>query len=312
MILLDYINNYKITFLKQEKYIGKLVELNYFGHIININDYIFNKQKINFLQNNKYVHNEFWYFLQGPYDLYITLRLFKYDLSNNFIYQLFLINELNIINELDKRIGMWISNIDYSLLNIYNYDLYNLYIHNRLFSLILSNNIQEKLFYESKYENFLIFVQQLNCTLQLYINQYQFDIIDTSIQLENSFITAGKIKIGELINIENNNKINIYQYNIIQLWLNVKSFKGFYYHNNNFYLIYINNIYYLCKFIENNIYFICQFNDLEINLSWYINLQLNFSILTEKINKNEYNYLKKNIYNFHNKINQYISKKGNS
>ena len=178
-------------------------------------------------------------------------------------------------------------------------------MHNRLFNFAISKNTAKKTFYNKIHENFMILVQQLNCALQLYINQNEINIQYNNTLLEQSIITKGTNLIGKLININTNQSINIYDIEQINCWKNIDLFKGYYQKINNFYIIYINSIYYICNCINNNINIICQFTDNFLLQDIY--LRWNFAILSNKINTNDYNYLCNNFDNMYCNFTQYFN-----
>ena len=73
---------------------GKIIEIDYYGNIICEYYYDIINDHIQFITNpidkNDISH---WYFLQGPYDLYITLLLYN-NTSFNFSYKLYLLEHL--------------------------------------------------------------------------------------------------------------------------------------------------------------------------------------------------------------------------
>lgn len=295
MNLKQYVQQYTIS--TSNTVYGKIIEIDHYGNIIAEYYYDIISDHMQFITNpkNDKVSN-YWYFLQGPHNLYITLFL-QDNTFINFLYKLCL---LEYLTQPMKREGMWISEYDYHLCDIYDYNKKNLYVHNRLFSFFLTPEKEKNIYYNKCHENFMLLAQQLNCAFQLYINQNEINIQYNNTLLEQSIITKGTNLIGKLINIDTNQSINIYDIEQINCWKSINLFKGYYQKIGNFYMIYINSIYYICNCINDNINIICRFADSfslqDIYLRW------NFAILSNKINTNDYNYLCNNFddtyYNF--------------
>lgn len=295
MTLEQYVQQYTID--NNDTVWGKIIEINHYGQIIHeyyydtIDDHI---QIITNPKNDKV--SNYWYFLRGPHDLYITLLL-QNNTFFNFSYKLYILEHLT---SPIKRGDMWISEYDYHLCDIYEYNKKDLYVHNRLFSFFLNPEKEKNIYYKHCYENFMLLTQQLNCALQLYINQNEINIQYNNTLLEQSIITKGINLIGKLINIDTNQSINIYDIDRINCWKNIDLFEGYYQKIGNFYIIYIDSTYYICNCIDNSINIICRFTN--SSSLQYIYLRWNFAILSHKINTNDYNYLCNNFddtyYNF--------------
>lgn len=256
MNLKQYVQQYTIN--TSNTIYGKIIEIDHYGNIIGEYYYDIINDRIQFITNSVNKSDiSHWYFLQGPHNLYITLFL-QDNTFINFLYKLCLLEHLT---QPMKREGMWISKYNYHLYDIYDYNKASLYVHNRLFNFALSDNKAKNIFYNKCHENFMLLTQQLNCVLQLYINQNEINIQYNNTLLEQSVITKGANLIGKLININTNQSINIYDIEQINYWKSIDLFKGYYQKFGNFYLIYINSIYYICNCIDNNINILCQFTN---------------------------------------------------
>lgn len=298
MTLKQYIQQYTID--TSDTVCGKIIEINHYGQIIHEYYYDVIDEHIQFITNPKNTNNiTYWYFLQGPYDLYITLLLWN-NTYFNFSYRLHVLEHLTSPTQYGD---MWISEYDYHLYDIYDYNKKDLYVHNRLFNFFLTSDKKKNIYYKHCHENFMLLVQQLNCALQLYINQNEINTQYNNTLLEKSIITQGTNLIGKLINIDTNQSINIYENSQINSWQ--CSEEGYYRQINNFYIIYMNDKTYICNCIDNNINILCKIESYDTLRDIY--LQWNFAILSNKINTDDYNYLCDNFDNIYYDFTQYFN-----
>ena len=171
MNLKQYVEQYTIN--TSNTIYGKMIKIDHYGNIIDEYYYDIINDHIQFITNPKNINNiNYWYFLQGPHNLYITLFL-QDNTFINFLYKLCLLDHLT---QPMKREGMWISEYNYHLYDIYDYNKKDLYVHNRLFNFALLSDKAKNIFYNKCYENFMLLAQQLNCALQLHINQNEINI----------------------------------------------------------------------------------------------------------------------------------------
>ena len=269
--------------------VNQLIEINNDGIVKNQYYYTLNydintnKFKIGVLNQSDTIDN-YKYAIEGPFELVMILSIY----NDYYIYKLYNLQENNID-------FIWVELNNYDLLTSIT-DINNIYVHNRLFSFILTNDIEKQKFgnIRTVRDEFKKIWHDFNISLEKYCLQVNIKICNNSINIKDSILFNNNDTI-KLVDYTTN---NIYQisnniFNNNQITWYAKQY-------NNFYLFDINNYYYIVKFINNGMYRICQFDDKSLKINEYIKWQLNYALLTHRTSTIEYQYLLSNINNIYN------------
>lgn len=229
--------------------------------------------------------------MKVEYDLYMFLLI--HDIATyDFTYKLY---------DLYNMTFMWKDLTHISLLNEFN-NIGN-YAHNRLIRLMTSNENRPAFLGEFAQKQFNNMQQALNSSLQQYINNTNIvsDIPNVSLQnCELIYIDDN----GILADLDSHNK-----FNITNKWpIHIAKFNnGYIKQYRNIYLMFYNGAYVLMKLAVNNIYIICTFNKNTINITPYIQWQLNYALLSHWISSAEYHNLLTSITNIFNDFRRTIN-----
>ena len=269
--------------------VNQLIEINNDGIVKNQYYYTLNydintnKFKIGVLNQSDTIDN-YKYAIEGPFELVMILSIY----NDYYIYKLYNLQENNID-------FMWVELNNYDLLTSIT-NINNIYVHNRLFSFILTNDIKKQKFGNIKTvrNEFKKIWHDFNASLEKYCSQVNIKICNNSINIKDSILFNN----NDIIKLVDYTTNDIYQisnniFNNNQITWYAKQY-------NNFYLFDINNYYYIVKFINNGMYRICQFDDKFLRINKYIKWQLNYALLAHKISSIEYQYLLSNINNIYN------------